>query len=159
MHESIKRPNTRVACSHAIIHVMTSLSRSQTLALCMSRHPRLGENSGLGNLNPDLWTNILQNFVVRMSNFEQLSDIYQRLIAGEKMTYQFRITIGNLEHAIGTKELDILEEQIWELECEMCKRTRYVTSTLETYMQELRVLQKEMEDDFDEYCAGMREDY
>jgi predicted transcriptional regulator YdeE len=82
-----------------------------------------------------------------MTDFDQLTHVYQCLNAGEKMTYQFKIIIGNLDHAVGMKEMDALEDQIEDLETEMSARTRYATITLQKYMEELRELHKGIEED------------
>lgn len=117
------------------------------LVLCMGRHPRLGQNSPLSLLDGDVWGLIRKNFVSCPNDFEKLTNVYQTLAAKGKMTYQFKITIGNLDHAIGMKEMDVLEQQIFMLECEMSKRVRYANMTLERFMEELRLEQEEYEND------------
>jgi hypothetical protein len=82
-----------------------------------------------------------------MTDFDQLTHVYQCLNAGAKMTYQFKIIIGNFEHVVGMKAMDVLEDQIEDLETEMSARTRYATMTLPKYLQELRELQKGVEED------------
>jgi hypothetical protein len=146
------------AVAHAIIR-MTTLSCSQMLALHMSRHSRLGAESLLGSLNQDIWEKITKNILVHETDFEELTDVFQKLIAGAKMTYRFRIIIGNTEHTIGMKEMNILEDQIQDLENQMFMRTRYATMTLEKYVEEMRRQQKELDDDHDDRCAGMRADH